>query len=87
MSYKFIYRRDPPKFIGQESGTVDRIVIDLCDESTIDDMLTAFAQFLRASGYSFTGTLELVEEPDHDMVDRDSSNAAEEGQATTGSAE
>ncbi len=68
MAYKFI--RTPYKStIGLTSDPMS-VTVEMDQDSTIPEMLIAFEGFLRASGYVFDGTLDIVEEkgPDVSMI-------------------
>lgn len=66
MTYKFIKLPHNPDY-GSHDPTTIEFTID--SEVTLTTLIEEFQSFLKASGYSFDGTLELVEE---ESVDNDS---------------
>ena len=41
---------------------IRNIEITISEEASLDEMLDAYAQFLRACGYNFDGRLEVVDD-------------------------
>jgi len=41
---------------------IRNIEITISEEASLDEMLDAYAQFLRACGYTFDGRLEVVDD-------------------------
>ena len=41
---------------------IRNIEITISEEASLDEMLDAYAQFLRACGYAFDGQLEVVDD-------------------------
>lgn len=63
MGYKFIKTPYVSEFTGTDGQT---ITVEQDQDSTLPQMLQAFSDFLRASGYSFDGSLEIVNEVGYD---------------------
>lgn len=61
---KFVYEV-PEKH--KEYTAVKSIVIEVEDEASRDEMLDTFASFLRAVGYHFDGTIDVVVNEDDNV--------------------
>lgn len=49
------------QFIYQFEPNAPKVTMEISPESSLPDVLEAFESFLRAAGYSFEGTLDIVE--------------------------
>ena len=68
------------KFISNGVSIEDQmfptVEITLDSEATRSDVLAAFETFLRAAGFSFDGTIEIVAEDEHVRPDYDSARVS-----------
>ena len=55
--FKLINERDD---MHHEYTAVNRIEMEIDSEASLDEMLSAYREFLFASGYSFDGILDVV---------------------------
>lgn len=50
------------RFYSQYDESSGSVTIDLPSDSSLSDTLEAFERFLKATGYSFDGVVDIVEE-------------------------
>ena len=50
------------KFESQYDENTGKVTIELSSDTSLPDVLEAFERFLKATGYSFDGVIDIVEE-------------------------
>lgn len=66
------------KFISFEKESGDKNIQIVNHSSYLPDVLAAFTSFLRGAGFTIDGTLEVVEDEDFNMDDKDVADEAED---------